>query len=292
MLSMTGYGQAQAESDDFRVEVTLRSVNHRFLDLVIRLPEICRPSETSVQRTLSSRLSRGRVEMSAEVVSLRSVEPEVRISEQAAAALSTAVGRLAERGIVAGDLTPSDVLRVPGVLDVRSRRDSWTSEDENLLVQAVEGALAQLLESRREEGQRLDSVVEEKLTVLEEYVARLVEMRPVVQDALKTAWRARLDEGLVNGEIDVDRISLEVALLIDKTNISEELERLTVHLEHFREVLDQQSPIGKRLDFLVQEIFRELNTLSSKCRDSEMTRICVDSKVLCEELREQLRNVE
>lgn len=292
MLSMTGYGQAQAESDDFRVEVTLRSVNHRFLDLVIRLPEICRPSETSVQRTLSSRLSRGRVEMSAEVVSLRSVEPEVRISEQAAAALSTAVGRLAERGIVAGDLTPSDVLRVPGVLDVRSKRDSWTSEDENLLVQAVEGALAQLLESRREEGQRLDSVVEEKLTVLEEYVARLVEMRPVVQDALKTAWRARLDEGLVNGEIDVDRISLEVALLIDKTNISEELERLTVHLEHFREVLDQQSPIGKRLDFLVQEIFRELNTLSSKCRDSEMTRICVDSKVLCEELREQLRNVE
>jgi uncharacterized protein (TIGR00255 family) len=292
MLSMTGYGQAQAESDDFRVEVTLRSVNHRFLDLVIRLPEICRQSETSVQRVLSSRLSRGRVEMSAEAVSLHSLEPEVRVSEQAAAALSTAVARLAEQGIVAGELRPADLLRVPGVLDVRSRQDGWTSEDEDLLLQAVDVALSQLLESRREEGGRLALVVGEKLVALDGYVARLVELRPAVQEALEVAWRSRLEDALVDGEVDSERVSLELALLIDKTNISEELERLLVHLAHFREILEQESPVGKRLDFLVQEIFRELNTLSSKCRDTQMTRVCVDSKVLCEELREQLRNVE
>jgi uncharacterized protein (TIGR00255 family) len=150
-----------------------------------------------------------------------------------------------------------------------------------------------MLEARRSEGDRLAAIVSGKLDELEALATRLEALRPAVQEALARALHERLGAALAGSEgIEPERMVQEVALLADRSNVAEELERLTVHLSHLREIAAQGGPIGKRLDFLVQEVFRELNTMSAKCRSSEMTRACVDAKVLCEELREQLRNVE
>lgn len=292
MDSMTGYGQASAEGAGFRVLATLRGVNHRFLDLSLRLPEEARISEAVLQRRLGESLKRGRVELVAEIALLREPVLDLEINSPAAEALARAAEQLAEQGVASGELSMSDLLRMPDVVRVRATALGWTSEGEAVLLSAVDGALTQFLKSRAAEGRRLESVVRDKLVVLEDLAGRLETLRPEVQAAMEESFQERLSDLVGDREIDPDRVAQEVALLIDRSNVSEELERLRVHLEHLGEVLEHDGAVGKRLDFLVQEIFRELNTLSAKCRSSEMTRLCVDAKVLCEEMREQLRNVE
>ncbi len=146
--------------------------------------------------------------------------------------------------------------------------------------------------ARRAEGTRLADVLTEKFDALGVLVARIQELRPVVQTALTGAQQERLDALLDGRDIDPQRLAIEAAVLLDKSNVSEEIERLEIHLDHLRDISREQGAVGKRLDFLVQEVFRELNTLAAKCRSSKMTQACVDAKVLCEEVREQLRNVE
>jgi len=292
MNSMTGYGQASAEGADFRATVTLRGVNHRFLDLSLRLPEEARGSEAMLQRQLSERIERGRVELTTEITAHREPVAEVEVNSAAAAALARAAADLATAGVASGGLSAADLLRMPEVVRVRGSSMDWGPEEVAVLSEALQGALTQLLAARGEEGSRLEAVVVDKVEALTALVGWLEDLRPEVQKELADGFRDRVEELLGDREIDPARLAQETALLIDRSNVSEELERLRVHLEHIREVIRQAGAVGKRLDFLVQEIFRELNTLSAKCRSVEMTRLAVDAKVLCEEMREQFRNVE
>jgi uncharacterized protein (TIGR00255 family) len=291
MLSMTGYGQAVAEEGALRVSVTLRGVNHRFLDVSMRLPEVCRPSEPALQGLVAAAMERGRLELSVEVVAAESATT-AQLNTALASELVEAARKLSVEGLADGSLEVSDLLRMPGVVESRSSVSEWNEDSEALLQRVCGEALAQFTEARRAEGARMQQVLEEKYDALGTLLARLQELRPEVQKALTEAQLARLTELLDGRDVDPQRLAVEAAVLLDKTNVSEELERLEIHLDHLREVSSQQGAIGKRLDFLVQEVFRELNTLSAKCRNSEMTQACVDSKVLCEEVREQLRNVE
>jgi uncharacterized protein (TIGR00255 family) len=293
MDSMTGYGQGFAESEELRVVVTLRGVNHRFLDLSTRLTDLARGSELAVQRRLKESVTRGRVELTADITAIRESSPEVSVDAGVAAALAGAASRLVEADLAGGELSVSDLVQMPEVVRMNVSAPEWGAAGETVLLDALSAALEQFLASRREEGSRLASVVEQKIDILAELVSRLEALRPEVQAAVSRALRERIAELTGDHELDVGRLEQEVALLIDRSNVSEELERLTIHLEHVREVMaETAAAVGKRLDFLVQEIFRELNTLAAKCRSTEMTRITVDAKVLCEEIREQLRNVE
>lgn len=292
MRSMTGYGQASADGAEWRVHVTARGVNHRFLDVVMRLPEYCRSSEGAVQRLIGDHLARGRVELAIDLSATSGDPVQVELRADVASALSRAVEQLARDGVASGEIGLADLVRLPGVVEIRPSETPWDAAGEALLLEAIDGALDQLVEARQEEGARLEVVVRQKVGVLRSLVDELERLRPEVQLALTQSMRKRLAEVLGDGGIEPERQAQEAALLVDRSNVSEELERLAIHLGQLHEILGQPGPIGKRLDFLVQEIFRELNTLSAKCRSSEMTRICVDGKVLCEELREQLRNVE
>lgn len=292
MRSMTGFGQATGETERFQMTVTLRGVNHRFLDLVVRLRDGLRPSEPALREALTRRLWRGRVEVSVEVTAVASREVQVAFDEDVAACVRTLCDDLRSRGVISGDLVLSDLLRLPEVVKLQVRDPDWSEDDEAVLLEVTDRALDQMIAARAIEGEKLTAFLGERLTGLSELASSLDERYQGMAEELAASLRQRIAELLGEAELDGDRLAQEVAYLVDRSDVREELDRLLAHVEHFTSVMEQDGSIGKRLDFLTQEVLRELNTLGAKCRDSEMTRRVLDGKVLCEQLREQVQNVE
>ena len=292
MRSMTGYGEGSGENARYAVSVSLRAVNHRFLDLQVRVGEDLRSSEAALRDLFGKELVRGRVEARVDVRprAERSVSVEVNMGVVRAAHAAT--HQLVEAGLIERGLAAGDLLRIPEAFRVEVASEAWNAEDHELLLAVARTAVAQLVASRETEGASLRAVLEERLLGLEDAVARLDSLRGAVREELSAALHRRLAELLGGQALDETRVAQEVALLVDRSDVSEEIDRLRAHVEHFRTVLRESGGAGKRLDFLTQEIFRELNTLGAKCRNAEMTRAVLDAKVLCEQVREQVQNVE
>jgi uncharacterized protein (TIGR00255 family) len=289
---MTGYGEATGENARHAVSVSLKAVNHRFLDLQLRLGDELRVSEGPLRDLLGKEISRGRLEARVDVRPVTQREATVQVHLGVVRAAHAAVHQLVEAGLVESGLTGGDLLRLPEAFRVELPAEEWEPEDGELLLRVVREAVAQLVAGRETEGASLAAILEERVRGLDEVVVKLDGLRSGVREDLAAALRRRLDELLGGQAIDPARLAQEVALLVDRSDVSEEIDRLRSHLEHFRGVTREPGPTGKRLDFLTQEIFRELNTLGSKCRNAEMTRAVLDGKVLCEQLREQVQNVE
>jgi uncharacterized protein (TIGR00255 family) len=292
MRSMTGYGQAEDATVRATIAVTVRGVNHRYLDVSIRLRDEAKASEGALRELVARVAERGRVEIGVEQQRLGDRSSTVEIDRGAVEALHAASRELAERGLLSGELSLADLFRLPDVVRVQHAEEGWGEAEQTLLLAVATRALAQFTAGRESEGARLRVVLDEKLAGLAALRERLLVRRTAVVPEMRETLRRRLEEALAGRELDATRLEQEVALLVDKSDVSEELDRLAAHLEHFREILGSGGAIGKRLDFLSQELFRELNTLGSKCRDAEMTRMLLDAKVVCEQLREQVQNVE
>lgn len=292
MRSMTGYGHAAAENPFYRVRVTLRSVNHRFLDVVLRLRDEQRPSEPALRELLGETLSRGRVEVGVDVEPAGPEAARLEVDRPLLAQLSRALEGLLDDELIERGLTAGDLIRHPQLLRVAEPERRWGPEDEELLLRVAGEALAEMVEARETEGEKLEAALAERLEALERSSAELRELAPEARDEAAAALRARLEALLSDADLDESRLAQEVAMLADRSDVAEELDRLDAHVAHFREVMANPGPVGKRLDFLTQEIFRELNTLGSKCKNAPMTRVVLDAKVLSEQLREQVQNVE
>ncbi len=294
MRSMTGSGQATAENARYAITATLRGVNHKMLDVQVRLEEAYRGMETDLRELLAAELQRGRVELRLDVRPVGQIPVEVRINAAVVEAAQAAVRDLAARGWVTGELSAGDLLRLPESFKVEVAARDWTEEDQDLLRGVTQAALDQLVAARTLEGGKLAAVLLGRLDELGEKIARIDGLRGPVLAEAKAALDRRLTE-LMDGAgaaLDPARLAQEAAILADRSDVSEEIDRLHAHLEHFRELSAGDSAIGKRLDFLTQEIFRELNTLGAKCRHPEVVRTALDAKVLCEQIREQVQNVE
>ena len=292
MRSMTGYGEAAGENARHAVSVSLKAVNHRVLDLQLRIGDELRTSEGAVRDLISREISRGRIEARVDVRPLTERRADVHVHMGIIRAAHAATHQLVESGYVAQGLAAGDLLRVPEAFRVDLASEEWDAEDHELLLRVAREAVAQLAASRKTEGASLAAILEERVLALDGVVARLDGLRGPVREEIAGSLRRRLGEMLGNHSVDEGRIAQEVALLVDRSDVSEEIDRLRSHLEHFRTVARDAGPTGKRLDFLTQEIFRELNTLGAKCRNAEMTRAVLDAKVLCEQVREQVQNVE
>ena len=292
MRSMTGYGEAAGENARHAVSVSLKAVNHRFLDLQLRAGDELRTSEGAVRDLISREISRGRIEARVEARPLGERRADVHVHLGIVWAAHAATHQLVEDGLVATGLAAGDLLRIPEAFRVELASEQWEAEDHDLLVRNTREAVSQLVASRETEGTSLAVILEEKLRSMDQVVAKLDGLRGPVRDELATSLRRRLGELLGGQAIDEGRVAQEAALLVDRSDVSEEIDRLRSHLDHFRSVTREPGPTGKRLDFLTQEIFRELNTLGAKCRNAEMTRAVLDAKVLCEQIREQVQNVE
>lgn len=296
MNSMTGFGQAVAESASRRIEVAIQGWNHRHLDVVLRLPEEVRGRESELRSRLAARVGRGRCEV---VVRVHAVgeSPRRRVAIDAAAVetLHAGAAGLVARGLIQPELSLGDLVRASaGWVSVEAAIPEWSEPDSAALETAFAASLDAFAASRTAEGGKLAAVLERIRGDLTDLVAALGERRGAAAERIETALRARLAELLGDGSTGLapERIEQEVVMLVDRGDVREELDRLSVHVDHFALVAGRDEPVGKRLEFLTQELLRELNTIGSKSRDVEMTRLVVDGKVLCEQIREQLQNVE
>ena len=293
MRSMTGFGTGTAEGERFRITVTLRAVNHRYLDLVLRLRDDLRQAERPLRELLTDELLRGRVEVVLEIESLDERPVAVRLDRGLLRQLHLALGELAEKGLVSAEVTLSDLLRLPEAVRVEVQDTEWRDEDLELLQRAAAHALAQLVAARVEEGKRLAGILDGRLGELDRLSGVLRSRAERLPAQIADSLAQRIEQSLGEHPAPEEgRLAQEVALLVDRSDVREELDRLDAHLEHFRQLACAEGSIGKRLDFLAQEIFRELNTMGAKCRDAELVALVLEGKAVCEQIREQVQNVE
>ena len=289
MKSMTGFGRAQAAlPDGTQISITVRSVNHRFLDLSLKMRDDLGTLEAPLRKLVGATVARGHVDLS------------VRVSRPAggAASLDGATAgryagewrRLAEENALPGDLTARDLLSLPGV--VRVAEDEAGEALGAAVLDAAAAALADFDASRRREGKALEAALEGILDRLEAGIGRVAEAREGLAERLVAQLRERVGKLAAGIPLDEARLAQEVALLADRADITEEVDRFRAHLVEARRLLAGEAASGKRLDVLSQELHREANTGSQKARELPLTRVLLDLKSDVEALKEQIQNVE
>ena len=286
IASMTGFARREVSGPWGTLVCELRSVNHRFLEASFRLPDELRSAEGDLRQRLTREVRRGKVDCA---MTYRPAQAAAAGLEVDAEALERLTARLKdlERSLPFAHVDLIDVLRWPGIL----KEDGGGGEQ--LLVAArtlLTGTLEELVAARAREGVRLREVLEQRCSALEALVQQVRARLPEVHARMRTRLDDRVKE--LAGAVDRDRLEQELALLLQRLDVDEELERLAGHIVEVRRVVGGNEPAGRRLDFLMQELNREANTLSSKSQDLETTRAAVDMKVVIEQMREQVQNAE
>ena len=286
IYSMTGFARVEKQSVVGALVLELRSVNHRYLDISFRMPEELRAFETQLRERLQQKLARGKIECNLRYEP-SSGTTEVLVNEDAVRALLDAVKKTEDIMSNAARISALEILRWPGVIQE-------PSPDENalaaLLLETVDEGLERLLEMRAREGRRMAELLRQRLDGIEVIAAKVRRRRPEVVAAMREKLEARLAQ--LDVDADPGRLEQEMAMIAQKLDVDEELDRLDAHVKAAREVLDRDEPVGRRLDFLMQEFNREANTLGSKSADAETTEAAVELKVLIEQMREQVQNIE
>lgn len=287
--SMTGFGAAEGPVGSARVAVEVRSVNHRFFNPSIKLPQSLARWEPEVRETLRKAISRGHVTLNAWAE--RNKDASAAIDEVRFAAYVDRLKDLKKRYALDGEIDLATVLRMPDVINSSTEQDEGTAEQ---LVDIVNRAVAALAVSRDAEGKRLSGFLADRIGVVETAVGRLAARAPQRMIEHRDKLRASVAE-LANGvAVDEQRLAQEVAILADRMDVGEELDRFNSHLTAFREAMSTNGTegVGKRLGFLLQELLREANTTGSKANDSDMTRDVIAIKEELERIREQVENLE
>ena len=287
MLSMTAFSRQQLEGDWGSLTWEIRSVNHRYLEVSLRLPEQLRSLENPVRERVRKTLDRGKVECQLRYQPVAPEQLEVRLNDALIARLLAAHGELDKQSGGAAQLNSMDLLRWPGVvMDQQADADVLQAEALTLFDKALEDLVA----NRRREGEALKGLLGQRLDSIRRITAAVREKLPDILKAQHEALKARLAELKV--ELDPARLEQEIALLAQKADVAEELDRLESHVNECARVIDTRGQKGRRLDFLMQELNREANTLSSKSVVADTTLDAVELKVLIEQMREQIQNIE
>lgn len=291
VLSMTGYGRAGALLHGRDIKVELRSVNARFFEYSSRLPRSCAFLEDKLKKLVASRVSRGKVELSLSIQTVTAADTVVSVNWQLAEGYRAALNEMVERMDLKNDVSVGMLSRFP---DVLTQTTAPTNEEELWQdVQSVaEKAVDAFVAMRAVEGEKLKEDVAGRLDTIETLVGQIEENSAGRVQAYSDKLYARLQELLGDRSIDEGRLVTEAAIFADKTAIDEETVRLHSHVAQYREILELDEPIGRKLDFLTQELNRESNTIGSKCQDVAITRLVVELKSEIEKIREQIQNIE
>ena len=294
--SMTGFASLTHEDDRATIGVTVRAVNHRFLDLQLRIPQSCADLEPRVRALLQRRLARGRVELAINIQVRTATAPSIELNAEFANALAAALDQARERGLVSGALTPGDLVRMPQALTIRDRAEDADPAVEARLAESVEAAVEQALADldamRVREGGHLRTDLDGRRMVLTGLIASLAE----AADEGRRQLEARLEERVreLGFELPVDQamIAQEIVRAAARSDISEEVTRFRAHLSHWEALQAAAEPCGRKLDFLLQEMNREINTIGSKADGLRISELIITAKAELEKMREQVQNVE
>ncbi len=291
LKSMTGYGRGEADTDGRKVVVELKSVNHRFCEVVVRVPRIINFFEERIRKVIQGSIKRGRVDAYISIEDTADRTPQVKVDKALAVAYYKSMEELQQILPVSGNIELRDIICLPNVVLLEE-----PEEDIEALWQAIEtalkAALDELINMRAAEGERLACDIEKRVNIIAELNKMIRNRAPLVVEEYKARLNQRLAEWQGQGMLDENRMAAEVALFAERANITEEVVRLDSHLKQMTECLKSRDAVGRKLDFLLQEMNREINTIGSKANDLEISNAVVEAKSELEKIREQVQNIE
>lgn len=288
---MTGYGRGTATTSTYVITIDIKSINHRYQEIYFKLPKSYSFLEDRLRREINNRVSRGKIEVNVNIDKLTTEENLVAVNRSLLNSYLTAIEELKNEFGVPGSIDVQSLINIPDLFKVTQSELDQDSIAE-IAGQVLDTALATLIESRKTEGERLVQDLVEKIAFLHSLRRQLIELAPQVVTGYQERLTKRLIE-LVGGiEIDPSRVAIEVAIFADKSDITEELVRIESHLTQLASFLKNQEPIGRRLDFLIQELNREINTVGSKANDLKIAQLVIEFKSVLEKIREQIQNIE
>jgi uncharacterized protein (TIGR00255 family) len=291
---MTGYGQATEEGPGLRVTVFLRSVNNRYLDLRVKLPADLAPLEGELRRRIQKQVRRGRVELSLNVERTDGAEHGLALNRSLVATVIAAAEELRREHGIDGDLEVGRLLALPGVLHASTDQPTLTETERGTLDGAVDAALTALDRERAREGETLRRDLLSRVETMLDLVGRIRQEAAALPALARDRLRERIEAMTRGLELDSARLAQEAAIQADRSDVTEEIVRLQGHLEQLRALLDEPDggPLGKRVDFLLQEVHRETNTVGSKSVSLKLSRLVLELKTETEKVREQTQNLE
>jgi uncharacterized protein (TIGR00255 family) len=293
--SMTGFASLTRDDERGAIGVTIRAVNHRFLDLQLRLPPTIADLEPRLRGLVQKHLARGRVEISISLQLRQNAAPQIELNDEFAQALSAAIEQARSRGLIAGELTPGDLLRMPQALTIREKlveTGGVSTLFGTAVDDAVDSALRQLEEMRVREGVHLRSDLDTRKGLLSGLIARISTAANTGREELEARLLERAREIAAALPIDQAALSQEVVRVAQRSDITEEVTRFHGHLAHWDALSDSPEPCGRKLDFLLQEMNREVNTIGSKADGLQVSEVVIQAKAELERMREQVQNVE
>ena len=288
--SMTGFGRAKYENEGRIYTVEIKSVNHKYSDISIKLPRFLNYIEDKIRKTISKSISRGKIDVFITFENYSSKGTNIKVNRELAKQYLEELRELANETNIDFRLSVVDISRFPEILKIEDDENEEIIEEEVLI--ATQMALDKFINMRQIEGQRLVEDIEERVVEIKDKVENIEKLSEnLVQDYINKL-ETRVNELLQTSVVDENRIAQEIVIFSDKSSIEEELTRLKSHLGQFLDLLKLSSPIGKKMDFLVQEINRETNTIGSKANSLDITNLVVEIKTEVENIREQIQNIE
>lgn len=289
--SMTGYGRCEIEEKDRKVNIEISTVNHRYCDLSIRMPKALAHLEDDIRKMIKQEIGRGKVEVNLYITSLSEEDIEVVVNEAACTAYVEALRKMGTKLGLCDNIGLAEVMRLSDVISIQKKPSDveiiWP-----MIEKALQEALAQLVAMRKKEGSALKYDLLEKAQTVLDITSQLERVSHQVVQNYKVKLEERMRKLLEEIPIDEVRIATEAALFADKASIDEELTRLKSHVSQLKQILDEEVSIGRKLDFLMQEMNREANTIASKANDYTITSYAVELKSEIEKIREQIQNIE
>ena len=291
VYSMTGYGRAQQVRDGREITVEIKSVNSRYFEYTSRLPRSCNFMDDRLKKLLAASISRGKVELGLTVQNIEAQDAVVTANTALAREYLDAIRAMSDALFIENDVKASDLIRLPDIF-VQQKAPQDEEEFWQDVEAAAKDAVAAFVAMRAAEGEKLKADVLGRLVFLENAVGQVEATSADRVQKYTERLYAKLQEILQNNSIDDSRILTEAAIFADKTAVDEETVRLRSHIRQYRDILELNEPVGRKLDFLTQELNRETNTIGSKCQDLDITRVVVDMKAEIEKIREQIQNME
>ncbi|WP_347487940.1 YicC/YloC family endoribonuclease [Desulfoscipio sp. XC116] len=289
--SMTGFGRGETNSEISKINIEMKSVNHRYCEIVLRMPRSMNVLEDRIKRVIQQEIARGRVDVYINIIACGRNRATVKVDESLAASYMQAVKELKSKLPLTGEATVTELLQLPGVFSLEEPEEDieqWWPQ----LKAALEQARAGLMDMRVKEGQLLAADIKERTGRINAFVDEIARRSPVVVEEYRERLRQRLHDLLESGTPDPARLDAEVVIFAERSSIAEEIVRLKSHLTQLGDCLELSAPVGRKLDFLLQELNREINTIASKASDLAINRTVVEVKSELEKVREQVQNIE
>lgn len=288
--SMTGYGKSSLSINSREYQVEIKTVNHKYIDVNIKMPRIISYLEEDVRKLVVSKIKRGKVDIQISFENYSQDGNDVKINTELAQIYIQSLRKLAEAENLSSNIEVTEITKLPDVLTIKSNLDENETKEE--LLQVVNEAIDKLIQMRKIEGEKISKDILDKIARIEQKNEKIFSLSTGLIEEYVVKLEARVKELLKTEELDKSRLMQEVVIYADKCSVEEEVTRLRSHIYQLRYLINSEEPIGKKMDFLIQEMNRETNTIGSKANNLEITNTVVDIKTILEDIREQIQNIE